>query len=405
MAIADQYAGIVVDLDGGLLRRDELIRPAASYVRKAGRAGLPLVFVTNDSTRTPDEWVRHVGRQGLELDAGQIVTSATATAHLLDVDPPPRCFVIGEYGLSAPLRTAGVDIVEDQEDADTVVVGADQRLTYAKLRGATLAIRRGARFVATNGDAVYPAADGHWPGTGATLAYLRTSTGVAPEIVGKPQSHLLSMAEERLEVDGPVLVVGDRVDTDVAAARRVGWDSALVLSGEADWTSLIGAEATPTWVIDDLSALGGPEPPVVRHAREADLSSIRTLLQDVGFDVSGAARRLQDTLVAEGPDGAVVGTASWEMVDQAAHLRGITVDRRERRHGAGSHLVVRALDELHRDGVDWVYLLTPGADEMFEGLGFWRVHRDRVPEEVLETAQFGAAATGGRALVRRLRGE
>ncbi|HEX2029391.1 MAG TPA: GNAT family N-acetyltransferase, partial [Nitriliruptorales bacterium] len=144
------------------------------------------------------------------------------------------------------------------------------------------------------------------------------------------------------------------------------------------------------------------EPPIIRHAREPDLSRIRELLDATGFDTRGAARRLRDTLVAEGPDGAVVGTVSWEPAGNAAHLRGITVAEEERGHGTGSHLVARALDELSRAGVDWVYLLTPGAEELFERLGFWQVTRDRVPPEVLETAQFGAARHHAAAMVRRL---
>lgn len=404
MSVTDRYAGFVIDLDGVVVRGDEVLRDAAQFLKRARRAKRPIVFVTNNSTRTPDEWVGTFERQKVKVEPEQFLTSAIATADLLTSDPGPACYVIGEYGLTSVLRQSGATIVDDPREADTVVVGWDRHLTFEKLRDATIAITRGARFVGTNPDPVTPSRDETWPGNGAALAYLRAATGVAPEVVGKPQTPLLELAGRRLDVDGPILVVGDQVETDLVAAQKMGWDAALVLTGLSSWASLIGASATPSWVVSQLGDLDGPEPPVVRRAREADLSAIRDLLARNELDVDGAARRIRETLVAENPDGAIVGTASWELLESAAHLRAITVDERERGHGTGSHLVVRALDALSRTDVDWVYLLTPGADELFEKLGFWRVHRDRVPDEILETAQFGAAASGGRALVRRLRG-
>jgi len=111
---------------------------------------------------------------------------------------------------------------------------------------------------------------------------------------------------------------------------------------------------------------------------------------------------LRSTLVAQGPDGALTGVVAWELVDNAAHLRGITVDPSERGHGTASHLVARALMALRGTDVEYAYLLTPGAETLFERLGFWRVHRDRVPARILETAAYGEPSKGGVALVRRL---
>ena len=408
MAIVDRYAGFVIDLDGVVFPTGSQggarspARSAATFVRRLQRLDVPAVFVTNNSTRTPQEWEATLQRVRVPIPAARILTSAEATARMLSEGASGRCFVIGEYGLATALRRVGLEIVEEGAAADTVVVGWDQHLTFAKLKEATLAIARGARFVGTNPDPVSPGHGGMWPGTGATLAFLREATGVAAEVVGKPQPPLFELAGEVLDVQGPILVVGDQVTTNVTAANRMGWDSALVLSGVADWTSLIGAPAQPSWVVPSLGDLDSPEPPVVRYARESDLSAIRDVLTEADLDVSGAARRLRETLVAVGPEDEIVGTASWEIVDRAGHLRGIAVASAERGHGTGSHLVVRALHELQEAGVQWVYLLTPGADALFEKLGFWRVHRDRVPEEILATAQFGAAATGGIALLRRL---
>lgn len=401
MAIIDRYAALVVDLGGVVFRGEELIRGAGTFLRRSRRPRPPMVYVTNNSARTPQEWSELFGRNRLEVEPARVITSASATADL--VARSGALYVLGEHGLRETLREAGAAIVPDAEDADVVVVGFDRTLTYEKLRDAARAIERGARFVATNPDRTNPAPDGRVPGTGATIAFLRAATGAAPEIVGKPMTGLFELADDLLGVDGPVLVAGDQVASDVAAARAMGWDAALVRSGIDDWSELIAAEATPTWVLDDLSDLDGPEPPIVRHAREADLSGIRERLEEASFDVAGAAGRLQTTLVAESVDGRVVGTVAWELVESAAHLRAITVARDERRFGTGSHLVARVLQELRSTGVEWAYLLTPGADELFEKLGFWRVHRDRVPEEILATAQYGGPADGAVAMVRRLR--
>lgn len=403
MSVIERYAGLVLDLDGVIVRGDEVLKEAASFLKRLRRQGIPHVYVTNNSSRRPDEWVQRFVRAKVEVDEDQVLTSASAAARLLATDPRPRCLVIGETGLTSALRGLDIPIVEDPGEAEVVVVGWDRQLTYDKLRRAALAISKGARFVATNPDPVYPAAEGPWPGNGATIAYLRAVTDVAPEVVGKPQTGLFELAKERLGVDGKILVVGDQVATDVVAADRMGWDAALVLTGVSSYASLVGSKAKPAWLVTHVGDLDGPEPPIVRHARESDLSAIHDLLDTADFDVTGAARRLRNTLVAEGPGEQVVGTASWELLDNAAHLRAITVVEAERGHGTASHLVVRSLDELQRAGVEWVYLLTPGADALFSKLGFWEVSRDRVPAEVLGTAQFGAPATGATAFVRRLR--
>lgn len=405
MSLLDRYQALVIDLDGTVFRTDQVIPEAVGLLRRMVRDGPPVVFVTNNSARPRTGWVGMLTDAKVEIDEQQVLNSAQAATWVLadGAGTPPRTFVIGEQGLRSALEDAGVPQVDSHEGAEAVVVGWDRRLTWERLKDATLAIHAGARFVATNADPIYPAPEGPWPGTGATLAYLQATTGVAPEVAGKPQTPLFELAAERLKVgDKRVLLVGDSMNSDMVGAARMGWDSCLVLTGVSSWSSLVGARATPTWVIGHLGDLSAPEPPLIRHAREADLSTIRELLAAVEFDTRGAAARLENTLVAERPDGQVVGTASWEPVGNAAHLRGITVAAAERGHGTGSHLVAQALDELLRSGVEWVYLLTPSAERLFKQLGFWEVTRERVPDGVLETAQFGGAEDNATALVRRL---
>jgi len=162
MAIIDRYAALVVDLDGVVFRGQELIRGAGSFLRKARRQRPPIVFVTNNSTGTPQEWSELFERHKIAVPADRIVTSAGATASL--VARSGSVYVLGEYGLREALREAGARLVPDARDADVVVVGFDRSLTYEKLREAAVAIERGARFVATNPDTTMPADAGKVPG-------------------------------------------------------------------------------------------------------------------------------------------------------------------------------------------------------------------------------------------------
>ena len=153
-------------------------------------------------------------------------------------------------------RTHGIELRDGEpERVDAVVVGWDRGADYAKLRTASVLVERGAAFVGTNGDASWPAPDGSlWPGAGALLAAVATTTGAEPEIVGKPNAPLFHAALARAGGGRP-LVIGDRLDTDVAGAAALGWDSLLVLTGITRREDLEHAAARPTHVADDLSIL------------------------------------------------------------------------------------------------------------------------------------------------------
>ncbi|MDP8978167.1 MAG: HAD-IIA family hydrolase [Actinomycetota bacterium] len=256
-AVADGYAGVVLDLDGVVYRHERALDGAADTVAELGRRGVGVVFVTNNATRTPREVADKLRAMGVPADPSQVLTSALAAARMIDA--PARCLVIGERGVRAALDERGLGLVEDAAGADVVVVGWDRRLTWDQLRRATLALSAGARFVATNSDLVYPSPEGPWPGNGATLAALTAATGREPEVAGKPRAPLLTAAAGRLP-EGPLLMVGDSLATDVAGAAALGWDCALVLTGVTAASDVDGARPRPTYVLDDLGALLGEAP-------------------------------------------------------------------------------------------------------------------------------------------------
>jgi 4-nitrophenyl phosphatase len=188
------------------------------------------VFATNNSTRTArDVAARITGLTGYAAASEQVVTSAQATARHL-AGAVAAVFVIGESGLVAALTEAGIEIVTDGERCDAVVVGLDRSIDYDKLATATLAVRSGARLIATNTDATFPGPAGQLPGAGTFVAAMERATGVEAEPCGKPHEPMAELVAAR--VGGrPVVMVGDRIETDVAFGRRHGWTTVLVLTG------------------------------------------------------------------------------------------------------------------------------------------------------------------------------
>jgi HAD superfamily hydrolase (TIGR01457 family) len=254
--LADRYDSLLFDLDGVLFRGDESVPGARETLEALRDRGIGLVFLTNNSSRTPEQVAAKLEGFGIRAEAAEVVTSAQATAELLSARGGGSVFAIGGEGVLRALSGEGLRLVNgDAPGADLVVVGIDEGFTYAKLRTACVLIRGGAGFVATNADVTYPAPGGLvWPGAGSLVAAVAAATGREPEVVGKPFPPLFEAALRRAGGVRP-LVIGDRLDTDVEGANRLGWDSLLVLSGVTSAADLGGSEVRPTHVAPDVSAL------------------------------------------------------------------------------------------------------------------------------------------------------
>jgi HAD superfamily hydrolase (TIGR01457 family) len=255
---AERYDCILFDLDGVLYRGEGAVPSAPPTLAELRRRGVRPVFLTNNSSRTPLQVAEKLRGIGIEAEPGEVVTSALATAELLAERGGGRAFVIGQDGVREALSDAGIAIVDGEPDqADLVVVGYDGGATYGSLKRASLLVQRGALLVATNADGSYPAADGLWPGAGALLAVITTTTGAEPEIVGKPFAPLFE-AGRRRGGGGRPLVVGDRLDTDIEGAARLGWDSMLVLTGVSAREDVERLGIVPTVIAEDVSGLLAP---------------------------------------------------------------------------------------------------------------------------------------------------
>lgn len=217
------------------------------------RAGIKMVFVTNNSTKTRRDVLDHIALRTGYRGPADVITSGMATARQLagQVD---RVLVVGGTGLSATLVEHGVQVVTDWRQAEAVAVGLDREVSYEKLAVATLALRNGAAFYATNTDATYPMPDGLYPGAGAFSAFLERSSGREPVVCGKPHEPVRAMVRE-VAGDGGVLAIGDRPETDIAMGKAEGWATVLVLTGVVADPTTIPAELEPDVVLPSIADL------------------------------------------------------------------------------------------------------------------------------------------------------
>ncbi len=257
-----RYDQVLLDLDGCVWVGDEPTPRAVEAVGALRTAGKGVAFVTNDARHSGEDFVRKLWRLGFQASLEEVVTVGGALQRYLyeHRDGAGAAFVIGSAAIWRHVEDAGLRIVNGTDlatRADIVVVAGHDDLDYAELRGATQAVLRGARLVAAGRDATFPMPDGPWPGTGAVVAALEHATGATAAIVGKPQAPLFETALERVGGgDGRALVVGDRLDADLAGAHAAGLDCAIVLTGA---TARADAEAAkeprPVTVADDLATL------------------------------------------------------------------------------------------------------------------------------------------------------
>lgn len=256
--ILRQVRGWIIDADGVLYRDTEVIPGAPEFIAELKTGGTPFVILTNNSTKTPAQYVAKLAEMGIAVEEREVLTSSLATvAHLLaESGPGTPVYVIGEDGIVEALRQGGLDLVDDYRQARYVVVGMDRQVTFAKLKAAALAIRAGAVFIGTNGDRTLPTPEGLIPGNGALLAALEAATDQAPLVIGKPQPEILLWAASHLGVPtSDVACLGDRLETDILGGHRAGMRTVLVLSGVTSQALLDCYDPKPDLVFDSAAEL------------------------------------------------------------------------------------------------------------------------------------------------------
>jgi HAD superfamily hydrolase (TIGR01450 family) len=261
MALADDFDGFLIDLDGVVWIGIELVPGARETLRELIGGGKEIVFVTNNPGRSPATYQARLRDRDIPVADGHVVTAGVVTAKLAAerAGPGGTAFVAGAPGLQRAAAGAGLTLLEGEEglEADAVLVSGHDGFDYDELRVAALALQRGAALFATSRDPNLPMPDGLWPGTGAVLAAVETASGARAEIGGKPERHLFDAARELIPGARRVAMIGDRLASDVAGGHRAGLETIFVLSGANSLEDAAGADPRPDFVLEDLSGLLG----------------------------------------------------------------------------------------------------------------------------------------------------
>lgn len=249
--------GFIFDLDGTLYRGNTVLPGAAEFIANLRRAGIPLLFLTNNATTPPLGVAERLTQMGIPAGFDDVFTSAQATAATLAEETPGcRIYVVGEAGLRDALRAAGLTLTDDFLEADTVVAGMDREVTYLKLRDAALAIRRGAQFIATNTDRTLPTELGLIPGAGSLIGLLEIATDVKPRVIGKPSAGIMQLGLRRLGTPAALTAaVGDRPETDIVGGQAAKMPTIAVLTGAGTAEQFAAMQPPPDWVFEGMADL------------------------------------------------------------------------------------------------------------------------------------------------------
>lgn len=256
--LSSTIKSLILDMDGVLWKADAPIGNLPAVFDQIRAHGLKVVFATNNGTRTPEQYVERLAGFGVTVESWQVMTSSLVVAHLLSQNFPSGgpIFAIGEAGVMLALCEKGFEplSVEESEKAQAVVVGLDRGINFSKMSEAALLVRRGLPFYATNPDMTFPTPRGEIPGAGAWISVIVAATGIEPIYAGKPAPYLFELARERLgTAKEETLVVGDRLETDIAGGQIAGCPVALVLSGVSTheqgeaWRPVVDVIAEDLW--------------------------------------------------------------------------------------------------------------------------------------------------------------
>lgn len=257
----EDIRAFILDMDG-VIYLDKTPRPgSADFLARLRQSGMPYLFLTNNTTRTPEQYAALLDEMGLDPQATpeQFITAAQVTALWLCRNFPPESsvFVIGESALRTVLARKGFVLVGGAAaKVDVVVVSMDRAINYEKLKSAALAIRGGALFVGTNPDVTHPTPQGLFPGTGSILAAVEAASGARPVVMGKPNRPSFEAALRRLgQPAASTIMIGDRLETDIAGGKEAGLLTGLVLGGASSEDDLAQSPVEPDFVFQDMEHL------------------------------------------------------------------------------------------------------------------------------------------------------
>lgn len=246
------YNGYLIDLDGTMYLGNARIETAVHFVQELHRSNIPYLFVTNNSAKTPEQIAEKLNNMDIPATPRHVFTTSMAAAkYISTIKENARCFMIGGEGLREALEQE--DIILTDTDADFVMVGKDEDISYEKYAKASLAVRNGASFLSTNADASVPTERGLLPGNGALTSVVTVATGVEPTFIGKPEHIIMEEALKALgTAKSETLMVGDNYHTDIQAGIRAGLDTLMVFTGITQLDDLASLDEKPTYHVNNL---------------------------------------------------------------------------------------------------------------------------------------------------------
>ncbi len=248
--------GLILDMDGVIWRDTEPLGDLPKIFEAMANEEWQVTLATNNATRSVDQYVEKLANFGVAIEPWQVINSALTTAeHLREKFPSGGpVYIVGEAGLLEALGKYG--FYHQEKDALAVIGSMDRTFDYQKLYFANQNIRQGAEFIGTNPDKTFPSPEGITPGAGSILAAIETASETSPLIIGKPKKKMFELAIQRMDlIARECLVVGDRLETDIAGGQAMGCMTGLVLSGVTDETQARAWNPPPTFIAPDLSQL------------------------------------------------------------------------------------------------------------------------------------------------------
>jgi glycerol 3-phosphatase-2 len=269
--LLSRFDVLLVDLDGTLYAGPSAVPGAVEAIATAQDRGVRTSYVTNNASRRPSDVAAHLADLGFPATTEDVRTSSQAGAAMLAAQLPEgaRVLVVGTSALAAEVTRRGLRVVDSAEGADAVVQGHSPDTGWRNLAEATLAIRQGALWVATNVDPTLPTERGPMPGNGSMVGVVAIASGAEPQVAGKPAPTLI---EEALRASGRErgLVIGDRLDTDIQGGNAAGLPTLVVLTGVSTAREVLEAPGPqrPTYVGANLGALFQPAEDLAPAARD-----------------------------------------------------------------------------------------------------------------------------------------
>lgn len=259
MKFLEFFDQFIFDLDGVLYIGDQITPHAKAVVNELRSHNKTVTFITNNPTKSAKQYSEKLNILGIDAKENEIVTSCQAVNYFLRTEfsniEEQRVYVAGSDYLKYQIRKTGARMIDAQDChiADIVIVGSHDEFNYKEIRSASIAVQKGAFFLATNNDRFYPAAEGLLPATGALLASIETVTGRKPVVAGKPGKYIF---EYCISADrSRTVIVGDSLDTDILGGRNAGIKTILILTGVTGREDIGISEIVPDYVIGDLSDL------------------------------------------------------------------------------------------------------------------------------------------------------